>query len=190
MHSPRAFTKLQSDAGCSTLSTSRRQDASLHKRQHAPTPVRAVMSSVPRGVGSKHSEGVASHTCCGITALLKRSFWKMVELFSADFWQRWPTRQVLRKLSLQAGRAAAGLHTTGRTSAMQKAVASTSVVLASLQMMLEAADGSVATRRTWKRHVRLVPSWHGPEDSEVSSLSEQFGQFGACMEAVAPANLG
>ena len=73
---------------------------------------------------------------------------------------------------------------------MRKAVASTSVVLASLQMMLEAADCSVAARRTWKRHVQLVPSWNGPEDSEVASPSQQFGQFGACRKAVAPANLG
>ena len=65
-----------------------------------------------------------------------------------------------------------------------------SVVSASLQMMLEAADCSVAARRNWKRHVQLVPSWYGPEDSEVASPSQQFGQFGACRKAVAPANLG
>ena len=91
--------------------------------------------------------------------------------------------RAFRKFSFRIGLAAPGLHATDAASAMQKAVgvASASVVFAFVWMMLEASC-SLATTRNGKRHVQLVPSWHGPEDSEVASPSQQFGQYGKCQK--------
>ena len=97
--------------------------------------------------------------------------------------------RAIRKLSLSIG-PSTGLP-EGTSGATQKAVGvSASVVLAGLRMMLEAAVCSLAAMRKGKRHLELVPPWHGPEDSEAASPSQQLGQLGPCKKAVAPANLG
>ena len=51
-------------------------------------------------------------------------------------------------------------------------------------MMLEAAACSVAARRSWKHRMQPAPSWHGPEDSEATTPSQQFGQFGGGLGSI------
>ena len=86
--------------------------------------------------------------------------------------------EAVRKLraSHQTGLPETSFNTIGRTSATQKALgeASVSMVGASLRMMMEAAACSVAARRSWKHRMQSSPSWHGPEDSEATTPSQQF----------------
>ena len=84
--------------------------------------------------------------------------------------------RAVRKLSHQTGLPETSFNRIGRASATRKAPgpASVSMVGASLRMMLEAAACSVAARRSWKHRMQPAPSWHGPEDSEATTPSQQF----------------
>ena len=49
-----------------------------------------------------------------------------------------------------------------------------------LRMMLEAGSCIMTGRSRRMQHAQLVPSWHGPEDSEAATPSQQFGQLKDC----------
>ena len=54
-----------------------------------------------------------------------------------------------------------------------------------LHLANEAGSSSVTGRPRRMQHAQLVPSWHGPEDSEAATPRQQLGQFKRCEEGKA-----
>ena len=90
---------------------------------------------------------------------------------SSSFGLRW---RAFHKLARQTG-----LRTTSAITSRWGLTFCASA-LCILRMMPEAGSSSVTGRPHRMQHAQLASSWHGPEDSEAATPSQQLGQFKRC----------